>query len=200
MIVLRDKVINTSLKSGVKCYTGGVKNDLFWKIYSGWNPEVVIMCCFGQKISKPMFMYPVNGMYNFHPSDLAKQIGAGPKPFEDTMKQKKSTSRMVIHLVNEVIDGGPLIASSPPVNICLENYRYPGNILTLQEKIPAISGWMGIELLLEILNRRRQNKSGCLEPFDLEGRIPKHICNLLMEPAKDDPGEMYILPEHDCLN
>lgn len=199
MTSLRDKVITTSLSHGLPCYTGGVKNDLFWEIYSGWDPEMVIMCCFGQKISKPIFTYPAYGMYNFHPSDLAKSIGAGPKPFEETMKQKRSTSRMVIHLVNEIIDGGPLIASSPPVNICLENCRYPDNILTLQEKIPSVSGWMGIELLLEVLRQKDQSRSGCIEPFDLEARIPDHICKKLMEPAKENPEELYLLPEHDCL-
>lgn len=199
MASLRDKVIATSMESGIPCYTGGVKNNLFWNIFREWNPELVIMCCFGQKINKQIYDYPVYGMYNFHPSDLAAQIGAGPKPFEGTMQREKSTSRMVIHQVNEIIDGGPLVGSSPPINICLRNGSYPENILSLQEKIPAISGWMSIELVLKVLKKKDKGETGRIGFFDLESRIPDQICGNLMAPVTNDLSEMYLLPDHDCL-
>jgi len=196
---LRDKVIKTSIESGLPCYTGGVKNNLFLNIFREWDPEMVIMCCFGQKINKQLYDYPVYGMYNFHPSDLAAQIGAGPKPFECTMQKGKSTSRMVIHEVNEIIDGGPLVGTSPPVNICLNNGSYPENILSLQEKIPAVSGWLCIELVLEVLKKKDKGENGRIGYFDLEFRIPELIRKKLMKPVSDDPCEMYLLPDHDCL-
>ncbi|MCX6280524.1 MAG: formyltransferase family protein [Bacteroidetes bacterium] len=199
MIALRDKVINTCMEAGVPCYTGGVKNNLFRDIFCEWAPELVIMCCFGQKINRQIYDHPVYGMYNFHPSDLAAQIGAGPKPFEGTMQNGKSTSRMVIHQVNEIIDGGPLVASSPPVNICLPNGSYPENILSLQEKIPAISGWMSMELVLEVLKMKDMNETGRLGFQNLESRIPEKIRSKLMEPVTNDLIEMYSLPDHDCL-
>ena len=199
MTSLRDKVINTSMEAGIPCFTGGVKNDLFLSIFNEWAPELVIMCCFGQKINRQLYDYPVYGMYNFHPSDLAAQIGAGPKPFEGTMQNGKSTSRMVIHQVNEIIDGGPLVASSPLVNICLPNGSYPENILSLQEKIPAISGWMSIELVLEILKKKDKGETGRIVFYDLESRIPERIRSKLLDPVTNDLSEMYCLPDHDCL-
>jgi hypothetical protein len=199
MLALRDRVIATSMGSGVPCYTGGVKTDAFWHIFREWGPALVIMCCFGQKIDGRIYDFPVYGMYNFHPSDLAAQIGAGPKPFEGAMQTGKSTSRMVLHLVNEVIDGGPLVASSPPINICLKDGTYPTNILSLQEKIPSVSGWMSMELLLRVLLKKDRGESGRLDFFDMESSIPRQICEKLMEPVVSDLNERYMLPYHDLL-
>ena len=200
MEAMRDGMIGDTLEAGLECYTGAVKTDAFWEIFRRWDPQMIIMCCFGQKIDKRMFSYPLFGMYNFHPSDLAEQIGVGPQPFEHTLKMRQTISRMVIHSVNETIDCGPLIAISPPVNICMPDGSYPFSILTLQEKIPAVSGWMSIELLLEVIARRRRGLEGPVDYFDMEKRIPQEIRGLMMQPAVPDLKEPYLLPLHYLLN
>jgi len=197
---LRDLVIDSSMKAGVPCYTGSVKTEAFRSLFRRWDPDVVIMCCFGQRIDQPLFHYPPFGMYNFHPSDLAANIGAGPKPFEVTISQGRTTSRMIVHQVNEIIDGGPIVGSSPPVNICLADGRYPESLLTLQEKIPSVCGWMAVELIRILHDRKQKGLKGAIPFIDFEAVTPLSVKRLLMEPALNDPGVLYTLPDHPLLN
>ncbi len=196
---LRDKVILTCMTVGITCYTGGIKTSVFHDIYRQWNPDLVIVCCFGQLIDHFLFNYPRCGMYNFHPSDLAANIGAGPKPFEHTISEGRTTSVMIIHRVNEKIDAGPIIGKSPPINICLENGQYPESLLTLQEKIPAICGWMSVELTETLNGMAAAGIHQPVERIDFDTLVPENIKQILMKPAVNDPGACYELPPHHLI-
>ena len=199
MLELRNRVIDLSISGGIPCYTGSVKTEYFRKIFREWDPEVILMCCFGQKIDEYIFNYPAYGMYNFHPSDLASKIGEGSQPFHDTVDNGHKTSVMTIHLVNEWIDRGPIVGNSPKVNIVKADGNYPLNILTLQEKIPAISGWLSIELLNEIVRKKESGEKGAVDYVDFEKLTPEFIKRRMMEPATDDLTERYLLPLHDSI-
>ena len=199
MSILRDRVVNASTNAGVPCYTGGMKTDYFRTIFTDWNPEIIIMCCFGQKIDAFIYNYPPFGMYNFHPSDLAANIGAGPQPFNSTIKNGKKTSIMVVHQVTEIIDRGPIIGNSPAVNICTATGDYPKSILSLQEKIPSVCGWLSIELILEAIEKKQSGQKEIISSIDFNARIPDFIRQKLLEPATDDLTETYSLPLHDKI-
>jgi folate-dependent phosphoribosylglycinamide formyltransferase PurN len=199
MCLLMNKVINLATEEGVPCYTGSIKTDYFRDILRQWNPDVIIMCCFGQKVDAFVFDYPKYGMYNFHPSDLAANIGEGSQPFHDTMNNDKRTSVMTVHLVNEYIDRGPIVGKSPEINIRKADNSYPLNILSLQEKIPAICGWLSIELILEVLERKASGEQGPLTSVDFNRLTPEYIKQRIMEPANDDLTDRYLLPLHDAL-
>jgi len=196
---LHDMVAESCLQAGIPCYTGGIKTDAFRAMFRSWNPELVLVCCFGQLIDRVLFEYPVEGMYNFHPSDLAANIGAGPRPFELTISQGRTTSRMILHRVNEIIDGGPIVGSSPPINICRTDGKYPDSLLTLQEKIPSICGWMSTELVHTLYNRKAMGIKALIERIDFESSMPEEILALLMKPAENDPEAKYNLPDHPLL-
>jgi folate-dependent phosphoribosylglycinamide formyltransferase PurN len=193
---LRNKVIHTAMGAGSPCYTGGVKTDYFREIFKQWDPELIIMCCFGQKIDEFIFRYPVYGMYNFHPSDLASNIGAGPQPFQGTLKNNRKTSVMTVHQVNEHIDRGPIVGNSPEVNITKSDGSYPSNLLVLQEKIPSVCGWLGVELVLEAVKIKQSGRQHAISSFDFSGVIPESIKQILLKPATDDLPETYALPFH----
>ncbi len=199
MLILRNKVIDLSTLGGIPCYTGSIKTAYFRDMLLKWNPDVILMCCFGQIVDPQIFEYPVYGMYNFHPSDLAANIGVGAQPFQDTIKYGNSTSMMTIHHVNEQIDKGPVVGVSSKINIKKADGNYPQSILTLQEKIPSISGWLSVEIIKEVLKHKEEGIQKPVSRIDFADRTPNHIKKKLLEPANDDLTDMYTLPLHDAL-
>jgi hypothetical protein len=197
--LLRDRIITTSLEAGIPCYTGKVKTGFFRKIYREWAPDVLIMNCFGQKLDDVLYNSPPDGAYNFHPSNLTCNIGVGAQPFHDIMRNGLDTSPIVIHKVTEIIDAGPVIGISPEINLRLREGSYPATILPLLYKMNSITGWMSIELLLEILNRKSATGNGIIEHLDFENLIPVNIRQILMTPATDNLNEYYTLPLHPQL-
>ena len=200
MSSMREKVIEETTSYDIPCYTGSVKTEYFREILKQWNPEVIIMCCFGQKVDSFIFNYPAYGMYNFHPSDLASNIGEGSQPFHDTVNNGHTTSVMTVHLVNEWIDRGPIIGWSPRISIVKADGAYPKSVLSLQEKIPSICGWLGVELIQEILKKKRKGIEGAVGVINFDTLTPESIKQKLLEPANDDLTDGYTLPLHDSIS
>jgi len=196
---LREKIITSCMTIGVPCYTGAVKTDYFRTIYTSWNPEVLIMFCFGQKLDSFLYDYPVMGAYNLHPSDLPKQIGAGTQPFQNAIRNGLKTSPLVIHHIAELIDMGPIVGVSTPVNIRLADGSYPRSLLTLLEKITSVGGWMSVQLISDIVDLKSRGITKPVDWIDFEKKLPVEISQLLMLPASDDLSEMYEVPPHPLL-
>lgn len=196
---LYNRMINYSTELGLPCYTGAVKTDYFHNLFRTWQPDALLMLCFGQIIDKEIFDAPVMGSYNYHPSDIGKQIGLGAQPFEGTMSTGSTHSCLVIHEVTAVIDQGPIIGVSPDVNICLLDGSYPDSVLTLHEKIIAVSGWMGVELISKIIENKQKGIMGILEHMDFEAIMPQEVKQVLLEPAVNALDEKYQVPRHPLL-
>lgn len=192
--LLMRRMIARACHHGIPCYTGAVKNEYFRALLRAWDPEAIIMCCFGQKVDQNIYEYPLLGMYNFHPSDLASNIGAGARPFESTIHEGRATSHMILHQVTETIDAGPIVGISPKINIALQNGQYPRNFLVLQEKIPSVCGWMTHGLLMALMEKKKQGGKGPVVHIDFERLIPESIKTMLMEPVVDDPLKIKKLP------
>jgi folate-dependent phosphoribosylglycinamide formyltransferase PurN len=196
---LKNKIIDSCMKIGIPCYTGAVKTNYFRKIYESWNPEVLIMFCFGQKLDTFLYDFPVMGSYNLHPSDLPKQIGAGTQPFQNAIRNGLRTSPLVIHQITELIDMGPIVGVSTPINICLKDGTYPKSLLTLLDKITSVGGWMSIQLISDIINQKARGESGPLGWIDFDKELTEEIKKILMSPATNDLTEMYEVPLHPLL-
>ena len=196
---LRSKVLNSCLNIGVPCYTGSVKSDYFRNIYKTWNPELLFMLVFGQKLDSFLFDFPSMGAYNFHPSDLPKHIGIGPQPFHEAMRKGLKTSVFTIHKITDLIDIGPITGISTPINICLADGSYPKSVITMFEKITSVSTWMGVKLIFEIIARKARGETGPVSRIDFSKELPEDIKQLLLKPATDDRYEMYKVPDHPLL-
>ena len=196
---IMNRMVSSCLNGGVACFTGNVKSDYFRKIFTQWDPEVLIMNCFGQKLDAFLYEYPALGAFNFHPSNLSCNIGIGAQPFQDIMLHGLDTSPMVIHKVTEIIDAGPVIGISPEINIRLKDGSYPLSLLTLLEKINSISGWMSTELIVEILDRQRDGSREPLTVVDFDQKIPEEVKRKLLAPATNDLSDQYELPLHPKL-
>jgi folate-dependent phosphoribosylglycinamide formyltransferase PurN len=191
-------VIRISMDHGISCYTGNVKTDYFRQLLAEWDPEVIIMCCFGQKVDKFIYQYPRLGMYNFHPSDLAARIGAGAQPFQSSIKEGNTTSVMTVHQVTEIIDVGPIVGSSPRVNIKKEDGSFPNDIRNLQVKIPSVCGWMGIILIRAIESHRKKGNAGPVSKIDFATHMEESTAAILLQPVQDDTS-LYELPKHPLI-
>ncbi len=197
---IMQRVIDESMKIGIPCYTGAVKTDYFRNLYREWNPDVLIMNCFGQWLDSFLFTSPRMGSYNFHPSNLPKKIGAGTQPFHETIRNRMTSSPMVIHGVTEIIDMGPIIGVSPAVNICLHDGSYPESLVTLLNKITSVGGWMGVELIQAIIRRKGMEQRGLINPIDFGKIMPESVKRILAKPAVNDLNEKYEIPLHPLIS
>lgn len=182
----------------VPCYTGNVKTEYFRQLLLKWNPDAIIMNCFGQKIDSFIYELPDLGMYNFHPSDLARHVGAGAEPFESTMSSGEPTSVMTLHHVAEDIDAGSVVGVSPRIRITREDDTYPEDVRNLQAKIPSVCAWMGIELIQELIKNRDTDNPKPLDSIDFSSTMQVPLGELLMHPVCDDL-QSYVLPLHPSI-
>lgn len=194
------KMVGDTLDLGIPCYTGEVKTDFFHELYQQWNPEALVMFCFGQIIDPQIFRLPVMGSYNLHPSDLPNKIGAGSQPFLNTIQSGNKTAPLVVHEVDEHIDAGPVIGISPPINICLEDGSYPDHVLSVADKILSFGGWMGVELVRTVIRKKEQGETGPVNPICFNSRIPDNVKELLQLPAVNIHPYPYINPRHPSIN
>lgn len=197
---IMQRVIDESIRIGTPCYTGAVKTDYFRNLFHEWNPDVLIMNCFGQWLDSFLFTTPRMGSYNFHPSNLPKKIGAGTQPFHETIRNRMTSSPMVIHGVTEIIDMGPIIGVSPAVNICLHDGSYPESLVTLLNKITSVGGWMGVELIQAIIRRKGMELSGLIDPIDFGKVMPESVKRILAKPAVNNLNEKYEIPKHPLIS
>lgn len=197
--VIFRKMLTDTLELGIPCYTGEVKTDYFHEIFQRWNPETLIMYCFGQIIDAQIFRFPPMGSYNLHPSDLPNKIGAGSQPFLNTLQSGNKTSPLVVHEVDEHIDAGPVIGVSPPINICLEDGSYPEQILSVADKILSFGGWMGVELIQTIIRKKERGESGPVSAICFNNLVPDPIRELLQKPAVNVHPYPYDNPRHPLL-
>jgi folate-dependent phosphoribosylglycinamide formyltransferase PurN len=196
--ILFSNIKESALSFGIPCYSGAMKCDFFRELLHAWNPEIIIMCCFGQLVDNVIFNYPTYGMYNVHPSDLAASIGIGTQPIEHTIQMGFSTTNLTFHQVSETIDGGSIIGKSPLINIKSADDSYPTEILTLYEKVCSIGGWMTLDLIGAVLDKRSRGEQGVIDYLDFEKYIPQDIKNILLAPVTCG-GDNYTLPLHRSL-
>ncbi|WP_298820366.1 formyltransferase family protein [uncultured Roseibium sp.] len=132
---LERATIRTALTAGIPVYTGDIKQDWFRETLRDLKPDAVLCCGFGQLIDKPFLRIPNLGVYNFHPSDLASGHGAGPAPHEDVKQRNAHTTRWTVHLMNEEIDAGHIIGTSPPINIRRSDGEFPDDPIDFYSKL-----------------------------------------------------------------
>lgn len=194
-----DRMVKTATDMGLPVYSGAVKTDYFREIYRQWNPDALLMFCFGQKIDAVLYDSPPAGAYNFHPSSLHKQIGAGSQPFHKAIENGQKSSQMVIHKVTEQIDVGPIVGISPEVNICLADGSYPVSVRSLLDKITSTGGWMGVELVQTLSSINNGNHASQIDFIDFEGLMPPEVKHTLAQAAVNDLNEKYTLALHPLI-
>src|SRR5215475_9732585 len=116
-IMIETAIVASALAAGMPAFTGEIKTEGFRRLLDAWRPDVILSCVFGQVIDRWIIERPAYGIYNFHPTDLAHGIGAGPRPAQDLAACGATTTVWTIHHVAEAVDAGHIVAVSPAMNI-----------------------------------------------------------------------------------
>jgi hypothetical protein len=180
-------IIGSGLKHGVPVYIGEVKVDSFHDILKEWNPDVILVCVFGQIIDSFTINLPRYGIYNFHPSDLSLHQGAGPAPYDDLVNRRAETDVWSVHYVSEEVDGGKVVGKSPPVRVLDEKGELPADPIVVYHKLAEVLSPLAINLMKELVQKFEINKPGRIEQIDFDSLIPENIKNKIMQPVTIDP-------------
>jgi hypothetical protein len=192
-------IIDSSLIHGTPVYTGEIKIESFRQLLKKWNPEAIMVCVFGQIIDSFIIHYPPFGIYNFHPSDLARGYGAGTSPYSDLAERKAGTTVWTVHQVSEDIDAGPIVGQSPEINVRNSRGNLPKNPVMVYDKMAEALGPMVFVLMDELYRRRVLAKPGAIERFDFSSALPEKLSFSLKRPITQDTPENFLLDPDKLL-
>lgn len=194
-ISLETAMIESGLKDGVPVFTGAVKTDYFRELLGKWNPDVILVCVFGQIIDEPIINYPDYGIYNFHPADLLAGHGAGPQPFQDLIDRDAKTSKFTIHQLTTELDAGPILGQSPPVNVRFADGSLTDNILVIDDKMLQPVDVVAAVLTKTLILHKERGMKGALQKLDFNKHFNDEIRQWLMKPITEiTPSDKLPLP------
>lgn len=194
-------MIESALIHGIPAYTGEIKIGSFHRLLRQWNPDVILVCVFGQIIDSFIIDLPPYGIYNFHPSDLARSLGAGPRPYDDLKERNAATTVWTVHHVSDELDKGHIVGQSPPVRVLDQQDRLPENPFVVYEKLTEAINPLVVSLVNELCHRFEENLKGPVFKLDLNERIPDEIRQKLMLPVmKLDQDDLLPEPDSPVFN
>jgi len=179
-------IIESGLSHGISVYIGDVKTNSFHDILKKWNPDAILVCVFGQVIDSFTINFPRYGIYNFHPSDLSNQQGAGPAPYEDLVQRNAQTGIWSVHHVTESIDKGIVVGKSPPVYVRDDNRELPVDPIVVYHKLAEVLSPLAFFFVKELVRNFELNKPGRVNTIDFNSLIPDKIKNKIMQPLTQD--------------
>ncbi len=193
-------IIESALSHGIPVYTGEVKTDSFRRLLRKWNPDAILVCVFGQLIDSSIINVPAYGIYNFHPSDLAHNHGAGPDPYVDLAARHAGTTVWAAHHVSEEIDTGHVIGQSPEINVLNAEGILPEDPLIMFNKVAEGLSPVVYFLTRELCDRREKNKKGFINELDFTALFSDDIKERLMKPvAINEPTDIILFPDRSLF-
>jgi len=180
-------IIESGLSHGIPVYIGEVKIKSFHGIIEKWNPDVILVCVFGQIIDSFTINLPRYGIYNFHPSDLSQHQGAGPSPYDDLAERHAGTTVWSVHHVSEEVDCGIVVGQSPPVNVLDVQGKLPGDPLAVYHKLAEALSPLAFFLVKELVRNVELNRPGRIDHIDFDSLIPDKIKNRIIQPVTREP-------------
>ena len=146
------------------------------------DPDVILVCVFGQLIDEPVINYPKYGIYNFHPADLLSGHGAGPQPFQDLIDCNAETSKLTIHKLTVQLDAGPILGQSTPVNVRFADGSMTDSILVLENKLLHTVDITGALLIKTLILHKERGMKGPINKLDFGRHFNEEIRDWLMKP------------------
>lgn len=185
-------LLRTALEAGVPVYTGEVKTPGFRRLLEALRPDAIITCGFGQVLDRPILEAVPYGAYNCHPTDLLNGHGAGPAPWDDMTARGVHHTVWSVHQMTEVVDAGPVIGQTPPINVGDAEGCLPPDHRAFFLKVLAPIGWMVLTLVEALAERRAAGRPGALAAVDIAGSAPPGLCRRLLQPVEPDWAETPI--------
>ncbi|MBV9689407.1 MAG: hypothetical protein JO202_06825 [Ktedonobacteraceae bacterium] len=78
---------------------------------AAYQPDIICLACFPQRIPHSIIELPRLGCLNVHPSLLPSN--RGPVPLFWTFRQADETTGVTVHLINDEMDAGDMLAQEP---------------------------------------------------------------------------------------
>ena len=188
--------IEMALQQGTPVYTGEIKVDSLRQWAGERRPDVILVCGLGQVMDRALIDLPPYGSYNFHPADLAHHHGAGAAPFGDIAERDADTTVWTVHQVTEVVDAGPVIGQSPPVNIRDDEGAIP-DTLSMFDKMLYPLGAMIYILVETLCDRFEHRQTGKLDHLDFARRFPDDVKARML--ASVTPGRNPLTPITEAM-
>ncbi|MEM7122549.1 MAG: formyltransferase family protein [Pseudomonadota bacterium] len=183
-LTMETATIETALERGTSVYTGEIKVDWFRQWARERRPDVILVCGLGQVLDRVLIDLPPYGSYNFHPADLAHHHGAGAAPFGDIAERDARTTVWSVHQVTEVVDAGPVIGQSPPVNIRDTEGAIPDTLAMFEKMLEPLPTM--VTVLLDTLVMRFENEQkGDIDDVDFDACFPAAVKTRILEPVAD---------------
>lgn len=186
IVAIETAIVESALTEGVPVYTGEIKTDGFRDLLGSWRPDAIISCVFGQVIDTWIINRPAYGVYNFHPTDLAHGLGAGPAPAEDLATRGATSTVWTIHQVTEAVDAGHIVAVSPSINVLDLSGALPKDPLVLYDKLTEPVGCLAACLVDALSRRFAEGKAGRLDSLTVEAAIPVSVLTRMQQPIHSD--------------
>jgi methionyl-tRNA formyltransferase len=86
----------------------GMKDPETINVFVGYQPDVICVACFSKRIPRAILNIPRFGCLNVHPSLLP--ANRGPEPLFWTFREGSQLTGVTIHLMDEGMDTGPILA------------------------------------------------------------------------------------------
>jgi folate-dependent phosphoribosylglycinamide formyltransferase PurN len=190
---IEQETVKTALEAGIPVYTGDIKQDWFRSILSELLPHAVLCNGFGQLVDRPFLQIPELGVYNFHPSDLAQGFGAGPAPYEESRSRDAKTTCWTVHLMNEAIDDGHIVGSSPPINIRHADGTFPADPTDYYSKIADGLDHLVFHAVDRLIEWHESGQTVPMSKIEFERLFTDKIKARMLEPIRDFPE--YLFPD-----
>jgi len=185
-------LLGTAVEAGIPAYTGEIKVPGFHRLLATLRPDAIITCGFGQVLDRAILEAVPYGAYNCHPTDLLNGHGAGPAPWDDMAPRGVPHTVCSVNRMTEVVDAGPVIGQTPPINVGDADGRLPADNRAFFLKVLAPIGWMVLSLLEALAERRVADSPGLLERVEIADSMPAGLRRRLLLPIQPDWEETPI--------
>ncbi|MDX5445156.1 MAG: hypothetical protein LPJ87_03765 [Zoogloeaceae bacterium] len=116
----RTMVARLAEEHGIEVWRERVKTPEFYRVFEqAWQPELVIMATFGQRIDARLYGFPERGFLNLHPckDDGWPSRYIGGNPFQSLIDDGSGYCVIALHKVDDDFDTGELVAFSERIAI-----------------------------------------------------------------------------------
>jgi len=185
-------LVESAICAGVEVYTGEIKSGSFREILSRWRPDVIISCIFGQLVDAHIINAPLEGVYNFHPSDLLSGMGAGTSPWEDMERVRTSRTVWSVHQMTEGIDEGQVIGQSPDIEVGDAHGVIPQSRMLYLEYVAKRLSWTASRFLSGLVKRHNAGLKEPMKKLTLDGPLPQEVLESMLDPVQD--GDLALSP------
>ncbi|ASP33086.1 formyltransferase family protein [Labrenzia sp. VG12] len=191
------ETVKLALSAGIPVFTGDIKDDWFRSTLAELKPDSVLCCGFGQLIDKPFLQLANLGVINMHPSDLANGFGAGPAPFEDSRTRDAQSTCWTVHFMNEAIDDGQILGSSPPINIRQADGSFPHDPIAYYSKVTDGLDHLAFHTVNALVDWHESGQTEPMKSIDFDRLFSRTIKQRMLEPIRDFP--VYLFPDPDLF-